>query len=133
MISQRKNKELVSVVDDDAAMRESTSALIRSFGFEAGAFASAEAFLASPDKNRTACLILDLWMPGLSGMELQQHLAKENARLPIIFITAHADNDQERKAMAAGAVAFLRKPFRDDALLNALRTALDQAMNVNTE
>jgi two-component system response regulator FixJ len=127
MIAQRNNKDLVSVVDDDAAMRESTTWLVRSFGFEVGAFASAEAFLASPDKNRTACLILDLWMPGLSGMELQKHLAKENERVPIIFITAHADNDQERNAMAGGAVAFLRKPFKDDALLNALRTALDQS------
>jgi FixJ family two-component response regulator len=107
-------------------MRESTCWLIRSFGFEAEAFASAQEFLSSPGRTRTACLILDVRMPGMSGVELQQQLAKENANIPIIFITAYANNDEEREAKAGGAVAFLRKPIKDDALLSAVRAALAQ-------
>jgi len=126
MKGRTSKSDLITVVDDDEAMRESTCLLIRSFGFEAEAFASAQEFLASPERNRTACLILDVRMPGLSGVELQQQLAKEDAKIPIIFITAYANNDKEREAKAGGAVAFLRKPIKDDALLSAVRTALDQ-------
>ena len=126
MKGRTTNRNLVTVVDDDAAMRESTCWLIRSFGFEADAFASAQEFLASPERNRTACLILDVRMPGMSGVELQQKLKRENAEIPIIFITAYANNDEEREANAGGAVAFLRKPIKDEILLSAIRTALDQ-------
>ena len=126
MKGRTSNRDLVTVVDDDAAMRESTCWLIRSFGFETEAFASAQEFLASAERNRTACLILDVRMPVMSGVELQQKLMRENAKIPIIFITAYANNDEEREAKAGGAVAFLRKPIKDEVLLSAIRTALDQ-------
>ena len=128
MKGRTPSTDLVAVVDDDEAMRESTCCLILSLGFEAEAFASAQEFLDSPVKHRTACLILDVRMPGMGGMELQEKLAKENAKIPIIFITAYANNDQEQQARAGGAVAFLRKPIKDDALLTAVRTALDQRL-----
>ncbi len=126
MKGRTQSRDLVTVVDDDAAMRESTCWLIRSFGFEAEAFGSAQDFLASPERDKTACLILDVRMPGMSGVELQQKLMRENAEIPIIFITAYANNDEEREAKAGGAVAFLRKPIKDEVLLSAIRTALDQ-------
>ena len=125
MKGQTANRNLVAVVDDDAAMRESTCWLIRSFGFEAEAFASAQEFLASPEMRRTACLVLDVRMPGMSGVDLQHKLDQEKAGIPIIFITAFANNDEEREAKKNGAVAFLRKPIKDDDLLNAIRTVLN--------
>ena len=126
VMKQRENRDLVSVVDDDAAFRESTCWLVRSYGFKAESFDCAQEFLASPERDRTACLILDLCMPGMSGVELQQYLANEKTNIPIIFMTGYADNDEEQKAMIGGAVAFLRKPLKDEALLGAIRTALEQ-------
>jgi FixJ family two-component response regulator len=126
VMKQRENRDLVSVVDDDAAFRESTCWLVRSYGFKAESFDCAQEFLASPERDRTACLILDLCMPGMSGVELQQYLANEKTNIPIIFMTGYAHSDEERKAMISGAVAFLLKPLKDEALLGAIRTALDQ-------
>lgn len=113
---------LVSIVDDDASMRISTRRLLGTFGFSAEAFASAQAFLDSGRLKETACLILDVRMPEMDGLELQRRLASSNRRLPIIFVTAHASAEEETRAMQAGAIAFLRKPVSAQALLSALRT-----------
>jgi FixJ family two-component response regulator len=117
-------KTLVCVVDDDFLTRESTTRLLRSFKFNVKALASAEEFLNSDCLAETACLVLDVRMPGMSGLELQRQLAVSNSDVPIIFITAHEDEDQRRQALEAGAVAFLYKPVYEEALLNAIDTAL---------
>jgi FixJ family two-component response regulator len=121
---KRSEKTLICVVDDDLLVRESTTRLLRSFGFKVKALASAEEFLNSDYIAETACLILDVRIPGMSGLELQRQLATFNSDVPIIFITAHEDEDQRRQALEAGAVAFLYKPFYEEALLNAIDTAL---------
>ena len=121
---KRSENPLICVVDDDLLLRESTTRLLRSFRFKVKAVASAEEFLNSDYPAETACLILDVSLPGMSGLELQRQLAVSNSDVPIIFITAHEDADQRRQALEAGAVAFLYKPFYDDALLNAIDTAL---------
>ena len=116
---------LISIVDDDDSLRNSLANLIRSAGFRAQGFASADEFLRSDHARETDCLILDVRMPGMSGLELQRHLAAENWPVPIIFITSHADDrDARARAFSAGAVGFLYKPCRDDELLRALETAL---------
>jgi len=115
---------LVSVVDDDESVRESLPDLLREFGYEAEAFSSAEAFLASKHAGRTGCLILDVAMPGMSGPELQRKLALRRRKIPIIFITAHADEATRSRLLHAGAVACLFKPFSDTALLDALNAAI---------
>jgi FixJ family two-component response regulator len=119
-------KPLVCVVDDDALIRDSTVRLIRSFGFRVETFASAEEFGNSGYLKETACLILDVRMPGMDGLELQYHLSEAGERIPIVFITAHADHEQERRAMEAGAVGFLYKPFSQESLLQAVRSALGE-------
>ena len=115
---------LISIIDDDDAMRSSLENLIRSVGLRAQGFSSAEAFLSSNQVPETNCLILDVRMPGMSGPELQRQMAAANSHLPIIFITAHADEAQRAKVLEAGAVAFLRKPFYEEELLNAINAAL---------
>ena len=115
---------LISIVDDDEALRRSLDNLIRSAGLRARGFASAEAFLESNQLSETDCLILDLRIPGMSGLELQRQLALTNSDLPIIFITAQGDQDQRTRALEAGAVAFLYKPFYDEQLQQAINTAL---------
>jgi FixJ family two-component response regulator len=118
---------LIAVVDDDEAIREATESLIRSVGFRAVVFPSAEDFLGSNHLQDTACLIVDVRMPGMSGLELQQRLTTANYSIPIIFITAHGDADTRARALRAGAVAFLDKPFSDDALLRAVQAALQSS------
>jgi FixJ family two-component response regulator len=115
---------LISIVDDDDSLRNSLNNLIRSVGFGVQGFSSAEAFLNSNQLQDTACLILDVRMPGMSGLELQRQLVATNRGIPIIFITSHGDEDARTRALEAGAVDFLYKPFREDALLNAIHTAL---------
>jgi len=115
---------VVSIVDDDASVRRSTRRLLRSSGFRAEAFASAEEFLESKSAAKTACLILDLRMPGMNGLELQRRLTQNGHRVPIIFLSAHASEEDERSALRAGAVQFLRKPISKEALLSAIRDAL---------
>jgi FixJ family two-component response regulator len=119
--------ELISVVDDDESVRRSTRLLIESLGFRVATFASAEAFLRSEKRGDTSCLILDVQMPGMSGLQLQTKLAHDGDRIPIIFITAYDDNQSRRRAMQAGAVAFLDKPFTVDQLLQTIRLALKQS------
>lgn len=115
---------LISIIDDDEAIRRSLDDLIRSAGLRARVFSSAEAFLQSNQTSEIDCLILDLCLPGMSGLELQRQLAEGNFDLPIILMTAHERGDQRRQAVEAGAVAFLNKPFEEADLLNAIDRAL---------
>ncbi len=111
----------VSVVDDDESVREAIKSLLRSVGLGAEVFASAEEFLKSDRVEDTACLILDVRMPGISGLQLQEKLSSAQNKIPVIFITAHAsDREARARALQAGAVAFLSKPFSEDALLKAV-------------
>ena len=119
-------RNLVSVVDDDESIRRTTTLLIESFGFRAAAFESAENFLGSGHLNDTSCLIVDVQMPGTNGLQLQSQLAASDCRIPIIFITAYDDKESHRRAMQAGAVAFLAKPFSDEQLFQWIRSALRQ-------
>jgi FixJ family two-component response regulator len=118
---------LIAIVDDDDALRTSLADLIRSVGFRTQGFSSAEAFLSSNQVQDTACLILDVRMPGMSGLELQSQMVAANWSIPIIFITAHADDAARARALAAGAVDFLYKPFYEEALLTAIDAALKQS------
>ena len=117
---------LVCIVDDDASMADSTRFLVDSFGLRAEAFLSAQEFQDSGLVDETRCLILDLRMPGMDGLELQRKLASANRRIPIIFISARASDEEQRQAIAEGAVDFLRKPFSEEALLNAIQAALNR-------
>ena len=117
-------ENLISVVDDDESIRRTTTLLIESFGFRAAAFESAETFLRSGHLHDTSCLIADVQMPGMSGFELQSHLASVGCGIPIIFISAYLNQDSRQRAMQAGAAAFLGKPFSDEQFLEAIRTAL---------
>lgn len=119
--------QLISIVDDDESVREGTTSLLRSAGFSAKSFSSAQNFLDAPCFQKTACLILDVRMPGLSGPQLQRRLASENRQIPIIFITAHEDRAIRSEAMKAGAVDFLAKPFSEEALLRAVHSGLEAA------
>ena len=117
---------IVFVVDDDVSVREALEALIRSEGFETETFASAEAFLARPRVFTPSCLVLDVTLPDLNGLDLQKRLA-DRYDMPIIFITGHGDVPMTVQAMKAGAVEFLVKPFRDDVLLSAIRQAIERS------
>jgi RNA polymerase sigma factor (sigma-70 family) len=117
---------IVFVVDDDLSVREALSSLIRSVGLRVETFASAQDFLRHQRPDATACLVLDVRMPGLSGLDLQRELAHAGERIPIIFITGHGDIPMSVRAMKAGAVEFLPKPFRDEDLLDAIREALER-------
>jgi len=114
----------ISIVDDDSSMREAITTLISSIGFSVDEFFSAEDFLKSGRPDVFDCLILDVRMPGIDGLELQRRLVAANITVPIVFITAHYSEDQRRVAMEAGAVAFLRKPFTEQELLDAIDTSL---------
>ena len=115
---------MIAIVDDDPAVREATERLVRSLGYRASAFGSADEFLESGQVHDTSCLITDLHMPGLSGTELQDCLIARGHCIPIIFITADPDENVRQRAMKAGAVGFLSKPYRDDHLLGYLDSAL---------
>ena len=117
---------VVAIVDDQAALREATENLLKSAGLKAVSFASAEDFLQATPLDGAGCLILDVRLPGMSGLELQQRLAADGIHVPIVFITAQEDSDGQMRAQAlrSGALAFLRKPFSDEDLLNAVRSAL---------
>ena len=119
-----KPKNIVSIVDDDESVREAIKRLVRSLGYYAATFSSAEEFLNSNHLNDTSCLIADVQMPGLSGIELQHHLIQHGHRIPIIFVTAHSEHRLRTHAIAAGAVEFLSKPFSCDQLIMCLDTAL---------
>jgi FixJ family two-component response regulator len=115
---------LIAVIDDDEPTRYTTLRTIRAFGFRAESFPSAWRFLDSRRSEGVACLVLDMRMPEISGLDLQDHLSRANKRIPIVFITAHATQDEEQKALARGAVALLRKPVTGQVLIGAIETAL---------
>jgi FixJ family two-component response regulator len=117
----------VFVVDDDVSVRESLELLLRCVGWRVETFASAQEFLARPPADCASCLVLDVSLPGLGGLDLQARVARERADMPIIFITGHADIPMTVRAMKAGAVEFLTKPFRDDVLLGAIRNAVERS------
>jgi FixJ family two-component response regulator len=122
------NLSLISVVDDDDSVRESLQCLIRSFGFAVETFASAEEFLKSDHLRDTRCLILDVRMPGMNGIELQRRLVASHREIPVIFITAHGGEAARSQALRDGAVAYLLKPFIEEALLSAIHAALKLEM-----
>jgi FixJ family two-component response regulator len=124
MVIPRKAK-MVAIVDDDELMRSALQGMMKSVGLPSKAFASAEDFLKSGQQHETACLIADIRMPGMSGLELQAQLNAEHCRIPTIFITAHGDTKMRMQALRAGAVEFLAKPFDDEVLLESVRAALE--------
>jgi FixJ family two-component response regulator len=120
-----ENIKVVAIVDDDEAVRVALEGLLKSSGLTARAFGSAEEFIESCQQFQAACLIADIRMPGMSGLELQAKLNAEGCRIPIVFITAHGDAKMRMQALRAGAVEFLAKPFDDEALLESVRAALE--------
>src|SRR5216683_8369984 len=121
----KSTAKFVAIVDDDNSMRDALGGLLKAVGFPARAFASAEEFLKSGQQHQTSCLIADIRMPGMSGLELQAKLNAEHCRIPTIFITAHGDAKMRMQALREGAVEFLAKPFDDEALLESVRAALE--------
>lgn len=120
----KSGRPIIFIVDDDASVRRALRRLVRSWGWEAQAFASADEFLKAWSPGLSGCLILDVRLPGMSGLELQERLLAQGANLPIIFITAHGDHQAEVRGRQAGAIAFLYKPFDEASLREALRAAL---------
>jgi FixJ family two-component response regulator len=118
------DRPYISVVDDDASVREALANLISSVGYEVELYASAEEFLDSSGASVADCLVLDLRMPGMGGLELQRRLAAEGRETPVIVVTAHGDDEARAESIAAGAVAFLNKPFKEETLLGAIDSAL---------
>ncbi len=116
---------VVYVVDDDASVRRSLMNLLRSVGFQVEAFTAAQAYLESPQSDVPGCLVLDVRLPGMSGLDLQREMAKISAPRPIVFITGHGDIPMAVQAIKGGAVEFLTKPFREQDLLDAIRRAID--------
>jgi FixJ family two-component response regulator len=123
-MATKEKPNVVAIVDDDELIRDALHGLMKAAGFHALSFASAEEFLNSGEQQHTACLIADIRMPGMSGLDLQSRLNKERHRIPIIFITAQGDEKLRMQALRAGAVEFFTKPFDDEALLDSVRAAL---------
>jgi FixJ family two-component response regulator len=124
MVTEIKPR-LVAILDDDELMRSALQGLLKAVGLPAESFASAEEFLNSGQQHHVACLISDIRMPGMSGLELQAKLNAERCKIPIIFITAHGDEKMRMQALRAGAVEFMAKPFDDEVLLESVRAALE--------
>jgi FixJ family two-component response regulator len=122
---EEEKPKVVAIVDDDESIRNALLGLMKAAGLPARAFSSAEEFLNSREPMSTACLIADIRMPGMSGLELQAKLNSNHHRIPIIFITAHGDEKMRMQALRAGAVEFLTKPFDDEILIDSIRAALD--------
>lgn len=123
-MNKKTTRQLVAVVDDDRSIQSALKDLLESVGLFPECFGSAEEFLASDQLNQTGCLVLDVRMPGMSGLELQAKLKTEGSQIPIIFITARGDTKTKIQAMKAGALEFLSKPFDDEVLLESVRAAL---------
>jgi len=123
-VQLKEEKKLISIVDDDESIRRTTTLLIQSFGFQPAVFESADSLLKCGQLSETSCLIVDLQMPGMNGLQLQSYLAASGYKIPIIFITAYENKESRQQAMQAGAVAFLSKPFNDELLFDTIRTAL---------
>jgi len=129
----KQSESVVFIVDDDAAVREAISSLIRSVGLQVQSFTTAQDFLRSQIPDVPGCLVLDVRLPGLSGLDLQRELAARQISIPIIFVTAHGDIPMTVRAMKAGAVEFLTKPFRDQDLLDAIQQALERSRTMRKE
>jgi len=125
-MASQENTKVVAIVDDDESVRNALQGLMKVAGYRAMVFASAEDFLNSGEQEHTACLIADIRLPGLSGLDLQSQLNKDHHRIPTIFITAHGDEKMRMQALRAGAVEFLTKPFDDTALLEQVRAAFNE-------
>jgi FixJ family two-component response regulator len=123
-VTNKGSSQLVAIVDDDRSIQSALKDLMESAGLSARCFGSAEEFLESDERKETACLVTDIRMPGMSGLELQAKLKAEGSRIPIIFITAQGDAKMKMQAMSAGAIEFLSKPFDDEDLLEKVRAAL---------
>jgi FixJ family two-component response regulator len=123
-MSSHSERKLVAIVDDDEPVRSALQGLLKAVGLSSRAFESAEEFLGSGHQRETACLITDIRMPGMSGLDLQSRLNAEHCRIPTIFITAHGDEGMRLQALRAGAVEFLPKPFDDEVLIESVRAAL---------
>jgi FixJ family two-component response regulator len=119
-----KAKPLISIIDDDESMREAIKGLVKSMGYTVEAVASAQEFLSSRRVRRTSCLITDMQMPGMTGLELYQHLSTSGKPIPTILITAYPDNGVRERALSAGVIGYLSKPFEEDDLLACIRSAL---------
>jgi len=133
MASSVSEKPIVHVVDDDDSLRKAVTRLLRAAGYDVRAYASAGEFaLASRENNKRGCVLLDVRMPGPSGLDLQEALAREEEPLPVIFLTAHGDVPTTVRAMKAGAVDFLTKPIKREMLLSAVRTALARDLRLHT-
>ena len=126
MPQSRESDAVIAIVDDDPSVREGLSSLIRSAGLQIETFASAQEFLARPDAEPPSCLVLDLQLPGLSGLDLQRRMAEVGLEIPIVFLTGHGDIPASVQAMKAGAVEFLTKPFDEQDLLKAIQEALER-------
>jgi FixJ family two-component response regulator len=124
MVTQRGTK-FVAIVDDDESIRAALQGFMKEAGLPAQSFASAEDFLTSGDLNQVGCLVADIRMPGMSGLELQARLNADRHRIPIVFITAHGDENMKMQALRAGAVEFLAKPFNEEVLLDCVRAAME--------
>jgi DNA-binding response OmpR family regulator len=129
--SKRADRPLLVVIDDDDATREALDGLLRSFGWRVETYSSVQAFMARPEASPPQCLILDVWMPGRSGLEFQLDLAKAGLEVPVIFISGHADVPMSVRAMKAGAVEFLVKPVRHEELLDAIRSAIGSGIQAS--
>jgi FixJ family two-component response regulator len=121
---EERDERLVAIVDDDASIRRSVTNLLQSLGLRVVSFSSAEAFLQSAHLAKTGCVVLDLRMPGMQGLELLAHLANAGQRIPAVILTAHGDDEARARALQAGAIAYLRKPFGSDALTEAVKSAM---------
>ena len=124
-LNRSKNDALIAVVDDDASVCEALESLLKSIGFRTASFTSARSFLESPQLPNVSCVVLDVSMPNMDGLELQRHLASTNP-VPIIFMTAHRDEKTRERALQAGAISFLNKPFSDEALIGSLQSVLNK-------
>jgi FixJ family two-component response regulator len=124
-MAPREKTKMVAIVDDDDLIRGALQGLLKAVGLPAQTFASAEEFLKSGQQRQAGCLIADIRMSGMSGLELQAQLNAEKCRIPIIFITAHGDEKMRMQALRAGAVEFMAKPFNDEVLLESVRAALE--------
>lgn len=133
MLSMTPAEPIVFVVDDDVSIRESLKHLLNCKGWQAETFASATEFLAAPRPTVPSCLVLDVSMPGLNGLELQKCVADDRPSMPIVFITGHGNIPMSVKAMKAGAVEFLTKPLTEEVLLGAIRQALERSRHVLTD
>jgi FixJ family two-component response regulator len=125
-MASERSSDMIAIVDDDDLMRDALRGLLKEAGFPARAFASAEEFLHSGQQHHAACLIADIRMPGMSGLDLQAKLNSDRITIPIIFITAHGDERLRMQALRCGAAEFLAKPFDNSALLENVRAALDR-------